>query len=225
MTVLTKKSLIIFDLDGTLIDSLPDLATAVNATLTTLNAPNASTNDIRNWVGNGSQALIKRALAWANLSADMLDEAHAIFLNHYANTHDDTRQYPGVTAGLEQLLKQGFLLALCTNKPTQFLPDIIQRMGWEDKFACILGGDSLPVKKPSGMPLLHICQTLDMDVAHTVMVGDSQNDVMAGKNAGMTTLGLTYGYNYGKHISQSNPDAVFDDFESLVNHLTNQFRK
>lgn len=223
MTSHTTKSLIIFDLDGTLIDSVPDLAAAVDATLTALDAPMAGVNHVRTWVGNGSLKLVERALAWAELPMNQLHAAHEIFLQKYANCHDGTTEYQGVTDGLNRLIDQGFTLAICTNKPVQFLPEILQNMGWADKFACVIGGDSLSVKKPDPAPLRHICQTLGVENTHAVMVGDSENDILAGKNAGMTTLALSYGYNYGKPIDESCPDAVFDEFGALVDYIVENF--
>ncbi|WP_323841910.1 MULTISPECIES: phosphoglycolate phosphatase [unclassified Moraxella] len=219
----SQKSLIIFDLDGTLIDSVPDLAIAVDATLLTLGAGPAGVDNVRTWVGNGSLKLIERALNWANLPNEKLHEAHELFLTKYADCHDQTIEYKGVTDGLHRLANHGFMLAICTNKPVQFLPKILSNMGWTHQFACILGGDSLEAKKPNPMPLLHICQALNIDRHHAVMVGDSKNDILAGQNAGMTTLALTYGYNYGESIATSHPDATFDDFGALVDFMIKNF--
>lgn len=214
-----QKSLIIFDLDGTLIDSVPDLADGVDAMLAHFGKPPAGETLVRHWVGNGSVKLVERAMVWAGLSLDNLNLAHEIFLQKYAACHNKTVEYLGVTDGLNQLLAKGFVLAICTNKPSQFLPAILDKMGWTGKFACIIGGDSLPVKKPNPAPLLHICQTLGVDNNHAIMVGDSTNDIIAGQQAGITTLALTYGYNYGEPISNSQPDEVFDDFGQLVDYL------
>ncbi|STZ07387.1 Phosphoglycolate phosphatase [Moraxella caprae] len=213
------KSLIIFDLDGTLIDSVPDLADGVDKMLAHFDKSPAGTDNARTWVGNGSVKLVERALVWAELSLDNLHHAHEIFLKEYATCQGKTVEYNGVTDGLNCLITQGFTLALCTNKPAQFLPDILNNMGWTDKFACVIGGDSLPTKKPDPAPLLHICDTLGMDKSQAVMVGDSKNDILAGQNAGITTLALTYGYNYGEPIADSRPDEVFDNFGDLVTSL------
>ncbi|MBE9578177.1 MULTISPECIES: phosphoglycolate phosphatase [Moraxella] len=213
------KSLIIFDLDGTLIDSVPDLADGVDKMLAHFDKPPAGTDNVRTWVGNGSTKLVERALVWAGLSLDNLHHAHELFLTEYTTCQGKTVEYDGVTDGLNRLIKQGLTLALCTNKPAQFLPDILANMGWTDKFACIIGGDSLPTKKPDPAPLLHICTTLGVDKSQAVMVGDSKNDITAGQNAGITTLALTYGYNYGEPIADSRPDGVFDNFGDLVAFL------
>lgn len=217
------KSLIIFDLDGTLIDSVPDLSVATNEMLMTLGANSADTEQVRGWVGNGSLKLTERALAWAGLPTDThaLEQAHRLFLTAYQahiKTHQ-TCEYQGVTTGLDKLIQAGLVLAIATNKPTAFVPEILANMGWTDKFACVLGGDSLPTKKPDPAPLLYICDSLGIDTTQAVMVGDSTNDVQAGKSAGMTTLALSYGYNYGKPIADSSPDAVFDEFGALVDFI------
>ena len=222
MRKIVQKSLIIFDLDGTLIDSVPDIAVAVNAMLTSFDAHTADISHVRTWVGNGSRILTKRALIWANLPTDdeHLTLAHDRFLSAYARcTCQDTRAYDGVTQGLDTLLQAGYLLAIATNKPTCFVPEILTKLGWTDKFTVVLGGDSLPTKKPDPMPLLHICHQLNISTQHAIMVGDSKNDIQAGKNAHITTLALTYGYNYDEPIANSCPDGVFDNFESLVDFI------
>ncbi|OOR89379.1 phosphoglycolate phosphatase [Moraxella caviae] len=220
-----KKTLIIFDLDGTLIDSVPDLAAAVNAMLTELGTANASTEQVRSWVGNGSLVLTERALTWANLATDdaALHHAHERFLAHYADCAScATAPYAGVSAGLKTLKQAGFALAIATNKPARFLPEILAAQGWHD-FDCVIGGDSLPTKKPDPTPLLHICDALGISPAAAIMVGDSKNDVVAGKNANITTLALSYGYNYDEPIAHSEPDAVFDEFADLVAFILKNF--
>ncbi len=214
-----RKSLIIFDLDGTLIDSVPDLADAIDDMLVQLGKSAAGASRVRDWVGNGSVKLVERALMWANLPLTDIQQAHDLFLQVYAACQGKTVEYAGVTKGLSCLLEHGFTLALCTNKPSQFLPDILANMGWTQMFACVLGGDSLPTKKPDPAPLWHICHTLGVDKSEAVMVGDSVNDVQAGRRAGITTFALTYGYNHGEPITHSQPDAVFDDFGALVDAI------
>lgn len=222
MQALAQKSLIIFDLDGTLIDSVPDLASATNGMLMALGASGAEVEQVRTWVGNGSKVLVERALAWANLpkSDEFLYQAHELFLDSYAQHADDkTTQYQGVTQGLTRLEEAGLTLALATNKPLRFVPAILQKFGWTDKFSMVLGGDSLPVKKPDPLPLLHICECCGVLPSQAIMVGDSKNDVQAGKNANITTLALTYGYNYGEPIANSLPDGVFDSFDELTDFI------
>lgn len=218
---LAPKSLIIFDLDGTLIDSASDLAAAINRMYAQLSLPTMSIDTIKSWVGNGSLTLVERALAAHDITdATRLTIAHEMFLAEYATGSTDTTvAYHGTDLGIRQLKSAGFHLAICTNKPTRYLPKILMHFGWQEAFDVVLGGDALTVKKPNPAPLLHICQQLDISVDNAVMVGDSKNDILAGKAAQMTTLALRYGYNYGELIDKMNPDASFDDFETLVKYL------
>ena len=223
----TKKSLLIFDLDGTLIDSVPDLADAVNAMLTKLGKATFSEDEIRHWVGNGGKVLVQRALSGSqtidpNLKDDAINEALAIFFDCYhQNTCVRTRAYDGVSDGLNQLKQHGYTLAIATNKPIDFVPTILTQLGWQDHFAYVLGGDSLPVKKPDPLPILHVCEQLGFCVEQGYMIGDSKNDILAGQNAGMDTLGLSYGYNYGQDIRDYHPTHTFDDFSTLTKFLIN----
>ncbi len=218
-----NKQLLIFDFDGTLIDSVPDLADATNAMLTTLGKDTYPIETIRNWIGNGSRLLVERALvgkvevADGELTVEEADHAEQIFFEAYKNlSGSKTVAYPDVDDGLKQLHAAGYTLALVTNKPIQFVPKILQSFGWQDLFSEVMGGDSLPVKKPDPTPLLHVCETLNISVEQAVMIGDSRNDMLAGQNANMDTLGLSYGYNYGQDIRELNPTEAFDHFVDLV---------
>lgn len=225
MTTLTKK-LLIFDFDGTLIDSVPDLADAVNNMLITLGKSPYPIDTIRNWVGNGSRLLVERALVGnvnvteGQISKADADQAETVFFEAYAKIGGaKTVAYDNVDSGLNQLKLAGFTLALVTNKPIRFVPKILQSFGWQDLFDQVLGGDSLPTKKPDPAPLLHVCASLNITPDQAAMIGDSKNDILAGQNANMDTLGLSYGYNYGKDIRDFNPTAAFDDFQSMVDWI------
>ena len=220
------KQLLIFDFDGTLIDSVPDLADATNAMLTTLGKDTYPISTIRNWVGNGSRMLVERALVGkikvleGELTVEEADHAEQVFFDAYKNiSGSKTVAYPDVDSGLKKLKAAGYTLALVTNKPIRFVPKILQSFGWQDLFSEVLGGDSLPLKKPDPAPLLHVCKALNVTPAQAVMIGDSRNDILAGQNANIDTLGLSYGYNYGKDIRELNPTAAFDDFAALVKYL------
>lgn len=220
------KQLLIFDFDGTLIDSVPDLADATNAMLTTLGKETYSLDTIRNWVGNGSRMLVERALVGkvevleGELTVEEADHAEQVFFEAYNNiSGSKTVAYPDVDSGLKKLKAAGYTLALVTNKPIRFVPKILQSFGWKDLFVEVLGGDSLPVKKPDPAPLLHVCEALNVTPDQAVMIGDSKNDILAGQNANMDTLGLSYGYNYGQDIRELNPTEAFDDFAALVEYL------
>lgn len=220
------KQLLIFDFDGTLIDSVPDLADATNAMLSTLGKETYPISTIRNWVGNGSRMLVERALVGdidvleGELTQEEADYAEQVFFDVYKNiSGSKTVAYPDVDSGLKKLQAAGYTLALVTNKPIRFVPKILQTFGWQDLFSEVLGGDSLPLKKPDPAPLLHVCQALNVTPEQAVMIGDSRNDILAGQNANMDTLGLSYGYNYGQDIRELNPTQAFDDFAALVDYL------
>ena len=222
MTVKTKQ-LLIFDFDGTLIDSVPDLADATNAMLTTLGKDTYPIETIRNWIGNGSRLLVERALVGkvevleGELTVEEADHAEQIFFDAYKElSGSKTVAYPDVDSGLKQLKAAGYTLALVTNKPIRFVPKILQSFGWQDLFSEVLGGDSLLTKKPDPAPLLHVCEALNISPEQAVMIGDSRNDILAGQNANMDTLGLSYGYNYGQDIRELNPTEAFDGFADLV---------
>lgn len=223
---LTDKPLLIFDFDGTLIDSVPDLADATNTMLKQLGKSTYSLDTIKEWVGNGSRLLIERALVGrtqvleGELSVEEADHAEQVFLEAYNNISDSkTMAYADVDRGLRQLKQAGFSLALVTNKPIRFVPKILASFGWTELFSNVLGGDSLPVKKPDPTPLLHTCETLGFKPSQAIMIGDSINDILAGQNAGIDTIGLSYGYNYGKDIRDSLPTQAFDNFADLLGYL------
>ncbi|WP_201549763.1 phosphoglycolate phosphatase [Psychrobacter fjordensis] len=217
------KQLLIFDFDGTLIDSVPDLADATNAMLTMLGKKTYPIETIRNWIGNGSRLLVERALVGKvkvlenELTQEEGDHAEQIFFDAYKNlSGSKTVAYPDVDSGLKKLKDAGYTLALVTNKPILFVPKILQSFGWHDLFSEVLGGDSLSTKKPDPAPLLHVCEALNVAPEQAVMIGDSRNDILAGQNANMDTIGLSYGYNYGQDIRELNPTEAFDGFADLV---------
>ncbi|PIE47764.1 MAG: phosphoglycolate phosphatase [Gammaproteobacteria bacterium] len=218
-----SKQLLIFDLDGTLIDSVPDIAEATNAMLTELGLQTFGVNDVRHWVGNGSRKLIERALRCAKdaePTTAQVDEAQALFFEQYAKqTALYTTAYKGVSEGLKQLKDHGYTMALATNKPYRYVPTILDFFGWTDFFAISLGGDSFSEKKPNPVALNHVCEQLNIPVENSYMIGDSLNDIYAGQNAGMDTIGLSYGYNYGQDIRDFNPTHVFDTFGEMVEFL------
>ena len=211
--------LLIFDLDGTLIDSVPDLANSVNYTLKRLNRSTFPEDVIRRWVGNGAEKLLIRALSGGKeeWEKDEVEKALKIFKKHYKNNVCiNTKLYDGVKKTLEKL---AFKKAIVTNKPYEFIEPILDKLGIKKHFDLWIGGESLDEKKPSPKPLLFICEKLGFSPENSVMIGDSKNDILAGKNAGIKTIALTYGYNYGEDIKKFNPDIVIDKFEKLLEVL------
>ena len=221
----TNKKAILFDLDGTLINSAPDLALAVNYMLEQLDCSTFSEEIIDGWVGNGALVLVKRALSAdrvvnENLNVELIEDALGIFLDFYAqNLCNATVPYENVPSSLKSLKEKGYRLAIVTNKPFAFVAPILQGLDLEDLFEFILGGDSLEEKKPSPIPLLHVCETLNVDVKECVMVGDSKNDILAANACSMQSVGVTYGYNYGEDIGVYNPDIIINNFGDLLKSL------
>jgi len=221
----TNKKAILFDLDGTLVDSAPDLALAVNHMLKTMGRETFSSDTIRSWVGNGAQTLVKRALSGSSVIDDRIDHglftnALDLFLDFYAkNLCVDTVTYPNVAATLGSLKAQGYRLALVTNKPFGFIGPLLEGLALTELFEFCLGGDSLPKRKPDPLPLLHVCERLEVNPTECVMIGDSKNDILAANAAGMQSIGVSYGYNYGEEISLYRPDHVVNDFSEVMTLL------
>ncbi|WP_416337867.1 phosphoglycolate phosphatase [Halovibrio sp. HP20-59] len=219
-SVLQGKRLIAFDLDGTLIDSVPDLAVAVQKTLEALSLPLPKEAEVRDWVGNGAPVLIERALTWAlqaRPEAELQKRAYDAFITHYSAAPDTlTTLYPGVKQALQALHQQGMILVLITNKPERFIEPLLSHFELLDYFTLWLGGDSLAEKKPHPLPLLHAAQTCQIPPAACVMVGDSRHDIAAGKAAGFATVALPYGYNHGEPIENSQPDLLLASLSALL---------
>jgi len=224
----SDKQLLIFDLDGTLVDSAPDLANAINQMLSALERDVFDPELIRSWVGNGAQTLVERALSGASIISPDLDpifsaQALDTFLCIYRdNVCVDSVRYPGVLTTLQTLKARGYQLAIVTNKPFEFVEPILQKLGLAGIFEIVLGGDSLPAKKPDPLPLNHLSEALNIAPPQCLMIGDSKNDILAAKNAKMDSVGLTYGYNYGEDIGIYEPDLVTGDFGQLLNCLADR---
>ena len=220
-----NKKVILFDLDGTLINSGPDLALAVNHMLQTINRETFTEEVIDGWVGNGAQMLVQRALSGQreideNLDADLCSDALNIFLTFYAqNLCVATVTYSNVSATLTRLKESGYRLAIVTNKPFAFVEPILESLSLSGLFELILGGDSLDKKKPDPLPLLHASKKMNVSVEQCVMVGDSKNDLIAANACGMQSVGVTYGYNYGEDIGVHSPTVIINDFSELLELL------
>lgn len=212
--------LLLLDLDGTLIDSIPDLATAVDTMLLGLQRMPAGQKKVSHWVGNGADLLIRRALcdghehAALALTAAIVNPARELFDQAYLSVlHRATGAYPGVSEWLRQVTTPKVLI---TNKPRLFTLPLLQSLGWEMYFAQVLCADDLAEKKPSPLPLLHACQAQNIPPQQALMIGDSRNDIQAAKAAGIASAAVTYGYNHGEDIALSQPDWVVDNLLQLL---------
>ncbi len=199
--------LVLFDLDGTLVDSSQDIANSINFTLASFGIPPWPVSTIKTFIGNGSMRLIERALAGRMEHAS---QALQIFTKHYQqHVCDHSNPFPGVETILDRL--SDLPLAIMSNKRERFIHPLLEYLGWENRFDWIVGSDSLNIRKPDPRPLLWICEQAKIPPNRTVMIGDSPVDVKAGKAAGMATVGLTGGF--------TTPEAVRDEKPSLTLHF------
>jgi len=215
--------LILIDVDGTLVDSVPDLAWSVDAAMRDLGLPERGEIAVRNWVGNGVEKLVHRALMNdLDKEADITDfeSALEIFKKHYAqNTSKRSTLYPGVTEALEWFKAEKFNLGCVTNKAKAFTEPLLKDLGVYDFFSIVVSGDTLKVKKPDPGPLLHVSDFFNVAPAKSLMVGDSISDVKAARAAGFKMACMSYGYNHGEDISLASPDLVLDRMDELITLL------
>ena len=221
---LTDFDLLLFDLDGTLVDSVPDITLAIDATLLARSWPPAGIERVHNWVGNGSRKLLERAMQFAIPGFDITQTAyqnlheavHDEFLLQYAIYNGpNTTVFPGVMAFLDRCRTQGKKLACITNKPEALARQLLAHLDLDTYFAVITGGDTFPQRKPDPTALLHCCTTLGITVTRTLMIGDSDTDVQSARNANIPVACVTYGYNHGADIQDSKPDWLVDNLCEL----------
>jgi len=219
-----SPKLVLSDLDGTMIDSVPDLSYAVDTMMQQLGLAACGEAKVRHWVGNGVERLVKRALV-GQLHGEpepaLYEQALPLFKKIYGecNGHHSVL-YPGVLEGLHWIKNQGYTLACITNKAEQFTVPLLQSLHIHDLFELILSGDSLPQKKPDPAPLLHAARFFHTEPHDSLMLGDSVNDVQAARAAGFHIICVSYGYNHGEDIRDAQPDAVIDSFSELPQLLT-----
>ncbi len=211
--------MILIDVDGTLVDSVPDLAFCVDEMMKQLDMPPRGEAAVRNWVGNGVERLVRRALI-NQLDGEpeeaLYEKAYPVFLDLYAdNTAKRSCLYPGVVEGLEYLKGTGYRLGCVTNKAAQFTVPLLTDLGVADNFEIIISGDTLPKKKPDPMPLLHAAEFFGVAPGDALMLGDSVSDVKAARAAGFQIVCMSYGYNHGEDIRDSHPDAVIDSMVEI----------
>ena len=219
-----KPELIAFDLDGTLVDSVPDLAKAVDDTLSQLGRPPAGESKVRHWVGNGAEMLVRRALAkdgtdeQANkVSETFLANAMTCFFQNYKTCNGEhSTIYPGVLETLKTLKASGIPLALITNKPAQFTDPLLAKLGLDSYFNIVLNGDSLENQKPHPEQLLHAAIRFQANPMNCLMVGDSRSDVEASRASFFKVACVDYGYNHGEPISEYKPDCLLSSVAELI---------
>ena len=207
------------DVDGTLVDSVPDLTHCVDEMMMQLGKESCGEAKVRQWVGNGVPKLVERALTGeleATPNSDDYEKAYPVFLELYAeNTAKRSCLYDGVREGLDYMKSQGYLLGCVTNKAEQFTLPLLKALGIFDDFSIIISGDTLAKKKPDPLPLLHSAEHFGIDPKDCMMLGDSVSDVKASRAAGFAIICMSYGYNHGNDIANENPDLVLDSMSEL----------
>jgi phosphoglycolate phosphatase len=210
-----ERILLVFDLDGTLVDSVPDLRAAVNEMLRERGRPPLSQSEVKRMVGDGAPALVERALAASGTGPAGLGDALARFLEIYeANAVRLSRPYPDVRETLTALRRRGYRAAVCTNKPQRATMAVIEGLGFLPLFDGIAGGDRFSVKKPDPGHLLGLIGELGASVTATAMIGDNENDAAVAHAVGVPLVLMRYGYARVPPESLA-ADALLDHFADL----------
>jgi phosphoglycolate phosphatase len=210
---------VVFDLDGTLADTAPDLTAALNHVLGVMGRPPVPAEDVRSMVGHGAKALLRKGLAaTGEVSEALIDEGFPIFLAHYeAHIADLTRPFPGVEQALAALEAEGVTLAICTNKLEALTHLFLDAIGWTGRFAAIVGGDTLAVRKPDPAPLLEAIARAGGGAA--AFVGDSITDTDTAKAAGVPCVALSFGF-ADRPAGELGADRVIDHWNELIATLS-----
>jgi phosphoglycolate phosphatase len=206
----------IFDLDGTLVDTLPDFDVALNAMLRELHLPAVDVRTIESMIGRGSEYLIRALLEHVGAPAARFDEAWASYWKNYlAINGDHSRVYPGARDGLAALRDAGLKLACLTNKPTAFAQPLLDRMQLAQFFDVMFGGDAFERTKPDPLPAIKTCEALGTSAPRALVIGDSTNDARAARAAGCPVVLVTYGYNHGEPVQRIDADGFVDSIAEV----------
>ncbi len=203
---------VVIDLDGTLLDTAPDLARAAELMMAELGLPAVPVETVKTYIGNGVSRLVKRVLTGdmqAEPDAALFDKAIAIYQRRYGeHVADLSRPFPGVVEGLKAMKAAGYRLACITNKAEQFTVPLLLATHLHGYFELILSGDTLPKRKPDPLPLLHACEQFGIQPSELLLIGDSLNDTQAARAAGSHVFCVPYGYNRGRPVTELDLDAV-----------------
>ena len=211
--------MVLIDVDGTLVDSVPDLAFSIDLMMQDLDMPKRGEDKVRHWVGNGIERLVKRALLDAldgEPDEALLRRALPLFRSHYTvNNSTRSQLYDGVRQGLDYMRRRGYRMGCVTNKASEFTHPLLRDLDIADYFEVIICGDDTAKIKPDPLPLLTAAQRMQVNPQESLMLGDSSNDVQAARAAGFQIICTSYGYNHGEDIRRYGPDAVIDSMAEL----------
>lgn len=233
MKKMILPQLFIYDLDGTLIDSVPNISKAINLALQEAFSIQAPIGEVRTWVGNGSLKLAARALSFAQDPSDnspaserALAALHHRFLHYYGqNINSPNPVFEGVHELLKLIHKTGTPQAVATNKPQQFVPSLLKNEGLAPYISAIVGGNSLPERKPHPLPLEYLCRRFHCQPSQAVMIGDSASDAISAKNAGIPCWLVEQGYSQGVDLQQLGAQEVFKDMQKLLGYTQELIHK
>jgi phosphoglycolate phosphatase len=215
-----SASALLFDLDGTLVDTAPDLARALNRVLRALDCPTVTLENTRSWIGNGMRRLLERALpedSEKETGPEFVDRGVALFEPFYAEAvWTDSACYPGVVDGLAELKRTGYKMGCVTNKPRSCTGALLEHSGLADFFEVVVAGDDLVETKPAPTPLLYAADQLQAGPEDCVVIGDSRNDVDAARAAGMAVLVVTWGYHQGLEWPAMGATQLVSQFDQIV---------
>ncbi|MCO5148182.1 MAG: phosphoglycolate phosphatase [Aquamicrobium sp.] len=218
------RPIVVFDLDGTLVDTAPDLLDSLNHCLECAGLQRAAPQELRRFVGMGGRVMIERAFASQRheLTTPRLDELQAVFLDHYGgNMPGRSQPFPGVIAALDRLGEAGYLQAVCTNKYEALSTRLIASLDLTERFAAICGADTFSFRKPDPRHLLETIRMAGGDPAHAIMVGDSRTDIDTAKAAGIPVIAVDFGYT-DQHVRTFSPSRIISHFDELTTQMTEE---
>jgi phosphoglycolate phosphatase len=212
------KPIVVFDLDGTLVDTAPDLLDSLRHSLGAGGVTFSDTTGFRGYLGNGGRALIERAFAAQNriLELQERERLYALFLNHYgANIPGKSQLYPGAIGAIERFADAGFVMAICTNKTQAFSRKLVGALGLDRHFAAVCGQDTFAFRKPDPRHLTATIEMVGADPGRALMVGDSRTDIDTAKAAGIPVVAVDFGYT-DRHVREFEPSRIISHFDELT---------
>ena len=220
-----REKMVIFDLDGTLVDTAPDLINSANFALRDTISNPINIEESRKIIGKGGKYLIEKSLLSRNIQLpdDKINQLTLAFLEYYKNNiYQDSKPFSNMIETLNMLKENDINIAICTNKPEKLTKILLSKMGLLDYFSNIVAGDTLAKMKPDPLPLLTLIKEKNIKKSNAIMVGDSENDIIAAKLAGIKVIGVTFGYSETE-IEQLNPDYIANNFIDVKEIIKRNF--